>query len=132
MGTLTNSFKDVEMWNLNPGGAERGPYLVVQAGIAPGDDLVRESLFLLRPDGKWVDAMAIGAAGKPELLDAVLFPTSEAVMTLLGTLGARAEVEPTTVTDAELQTWIQRTAGTDPMQRVRSFLEGYRERHAAP
>ncbi|MBL9173076.1 MAG: hypothetical protein JNL10_06045 [Verrucomicrobiales bacterium] len=132
MGTINNSFTSVEMWNLNPGGTDRGPFLVVQAGIAPGDELVRESLFILRPDGKWVDAMYLGAAGKPELLDDALFPSSQSVMELLGRLGPKAEVEPTTVSDAELQSWIQRTAGTDPMQRLRNFLEGYRQRHPQP
>jgi len=131
MGTLSNSFTAVEMWNLNPGGGERGPYMVVQAGIAPGDELVRESLWVLRPDGKWVDSMYYGAQGKPELLDEVLFPSSKAVMDLLDRLGPKAEVEATEVTETELQAWVQRTAGGDPMERVRHFLEGYKQRHAS-
>ncbi|MBN8248031.1 MAG: hypothetical protein J0L84_11365 [Verrucomicrobia bacterium] len=130
MSTLSNSFTAVEMWNLNPGGGERGPFLVVQAGIAPGDELVRESLWVLRPDGRWVDSMYYGAKGAPELLDEVLFASSQAVMDLLGKLGPKAEIEPTQVSEAELQAWMQRTAGRDAMATVRRFLEGYKQRHA--
>lgn len=132
MPTLSNNFTAVEMWNLNPGNAERGPFLVVQPGIAPGDDQVRESLFLLRPDGKWVDSLYYGATGKPELLDEAVFPSSKAVMELFGHLGPVAEVEPTEVSPADLAAWLQRSAGSNPLQRVRNFLEGYRQRHAQP
>ena len=132
MPTLSNNFTAVEMWNLNPGNAERGPFMVVQAGIAPGDDQVRESLFLLRPDGKWVDSLYYGATGKAELLDEALFPSSKAVMELFGHLGPKAEVEPTEISPADLAAWLQRTAGSNPLQRVRNFLEGYRQRHAQP
>lgn len=129
MSTLSNNFTAVEMWNLNPGGGERGPFLVVQAGIAPGDEQVRESLWVLRPDGKWVDSMYYGAKGTPELLDEALFASSQDVMDLLGRLAPKAEVEPTQVTEEELRSWLARTEGRDAMASVRRFLEGYKERH---
>ena len=111
MGTINNSFTSVEMWNPTRG-ADRGPFLVVQAGIAPGDELVRESLFILRPDGKWVDPMWSRGCWKPELLDEALFP--QAVMELLGRLGPKARwSQPRSVT-RELQAWIGRTSGPTP------------------
>ena len=43
-------------------------------------------MFVLRPDGQWVDFNAYACQGKPEAMDEIVFPTMAEVMTLFGKL----------------------------------------------
>ena len=54
MRTITNNTQDARVLDLGPEG-ERGPFLVTQVGVAPGDELCRDRFFVLRPDGMWAD-----------------------------------------------------------------------------
>ena len=65
MHTITNNYRDAHILNLGSGG-ERGPYLVTQTGVAPNDSLAKERMFVLRPDGRWVDFNAYACQGRPE------------------------------------------------------------------
>ena len=67
------------MLNLGPGG-ERGPYLVTQTGVSPNDPLAKERMFVLRPDGRWVDFNAYVCQGKPEAMDEIVFSTTTEIM----------------------------------------------------
>ena len=55
MRTISNNYQDVELLDLGSEGEMRGPFLVMQEGCTPGEEALRESLFVLRPDGCWVD-----------------------------------------------------------------------------
>ncbi|MBN9691047.1 MAG: hypothetical protein J0M24_12495 [Verrucomicrobia bacterium] len=129
--TLTNHFQDVELWNINPDATieDRGPFLVVQIGVAPGDDRQEEKLFALRPDGNWADLMYYFSLGKPDALDPVVFESSQAVMQLLDQLGSKAKVDPVTVSAEQLRAWLDRTQGGNLKERLRSWLQQYRNRH---
>ena len=74
MRTLTNDYRDAHVLNLGSSG-EGGPYLVTQTGVAPGDPLPKTRMFVLRPDGYWVDFNAYACQGKPEAIDEIVFPS---------------------------------------------------------
>src|SRR5258708_20079458 len=68
MHTITNNYRDAHILNLGSSG-ERGPYLVTQTGVSPKDPFPKERMFVLRPDGRWVDFNAYACQGKPEAMD---------------------------------------------------------------
>ena len=75
MRTITNDYKDAQILNLGSEG-ERGPYLVTQTGVAPDDAFLKTRMFVLRPDGQWVDFNAYVCKGKPEAIDEIVSPAS--------------------------------------------------------
>ena len=79
MRTITNDYRDAQISNLGSGG-ERGPYLVTQTGVAPSDPIPKTRMFVLRPDGRWVDFNAYACQGKPEAIDEIVFSTTPEVM----------------------------------------------------
>src|SRR6266581_7924371 len=85
MRTITNNYQDAHILNLGSG-AERGPYLVTQTGVAPSDQVPRTHMFVLRPDGHWVDFNAYACQGKPEAIDEIVFPTMTKVIETFGKL----------------------------------------------
>ena len=89
--TITNDYRDARVMNLGSGG-ERGPYLVTQTGIAPRAELPKSHMFVLRPDGCWVDFNAYACQGKPEAMDEAVFPTMTDVMTTFGRLTGPPQV----------------------------------------
>jgi hypothetical protein len=76
---ITNDYKDTQILNLGSEG-ERGPYLVTQTGVAPSDALLKTRMFVLRPDGYWVDFNAYACQGKPEALDEIVFSNMTKIM----------------------------------------------------
>lgn len=117
------------MWNLDAWSGGRGPFLVVQTGVAPGAASVRVGVYVLRPDGLWVDTAYYMAAGRPELMDEAVFGTTQEVMELLERLNPEARLAPVEVDESALKRALDQTAGQDPLQRSRGWLEGYRQRH---
>src|SRR5215813_1964211 len=91
MRTITNDYRDARIMNLGSG-SERGPYLVTQTGVAPRAERPRTNMFVLRPDGCWVDFNAYASQGKPEAMDEIVFPTMEEVMTTFGGLTGLPQV----------------------------------------
>lgn len=128
MRTITNHYQDLEVWNLDPWSGQRGPFLVVQTGMAPGDDQLRERLFVLRPDGQWVDIHYYAVTADPELMDQALFTGMPQIMTLLDKLPAKPEVADLNPDEESLRAWLTRTAGSDPVARLRLWLEQYKQR----
>src|ERR1044071_930825 len=91
MRTITNDYRDAQILNLGAAG-QRGPYLVTQTGVAPRAELPRTRMFVLRPDGKWVDFNAYASQGKPEAMDELVFRTMPEVMTAFGKLFGKPRV----------------------------------------
>ena len=88
MRTITNDYQEAQILNLGSE-VERGPYLVTQTGIAPSDPLLKTRMFVLRPDGHWVDFNAYASQGKPEAIDEIVFPSMTKIMETFGKLFGR-------------------------------------------
>ena len=127
MGTITNHYRDSHVLNLGSGD-ERGPYLVTQTGVAPNDSLAKERMFVLRPDGRWVDFNAYACQGKPEAMDEIVFSTTAEVMATFGKLFGRPQVLNLPVDEAGLKAWIERQKSGNPLDAAHEWAVGYRER----
>ena len=128
MHTITNNYRDAHILNLGSGG-ERGPYLVTQTGVSPNDPLPKERMFVLRPDGCWVDFNAYACQGKPEAMDEIVFSTTAEVMTTFGKLFGRPQVLNLSVDEAGLNDWIERQKSGNPLEAAKAWATGYQERH---
>ena len=128
MHTITNNYRDAHILNLGSSG-ERGPYLVTQTGVSPKDPLPKERMFVLRPDGRWVDFNAYACQGKPEAMDEIVFSTTAEVMTTFGKLFGRPQVLNLPVDEAGLNEWIERQKSGNPLEAAKAWATGYQERH---
>ena len=128
MHTITNNYRDAHILNLGSSG-ERGPYLVTQTGVPPNDPLPKERMFVLRPDGRWVDFNAYACQGKPEAMDEIVFSTTAEVMTTFGKLFGRPQVLNLPVDEAGLNDWIERQKSGNPLEAAKAWATGYQERH---
>jgi hypothetical protein len=127
MRTITNDYKDSQILNLGSGG-ERGPYLVTQTGVAPSDPFLKTCMYVLRPDGHWVDFNAYACQGKPEAIDEIVFPSVTKVMETFGNLFGRPRVLDLPIDEKGLKAWIERHSA-DPLQAARAWVEQYKVRH---
>jgi hypothetical protein len=127
MRTITNDYKDAQILNLGSGG-ERGPYLCTQTGVSPSDPLLKTRMFVLRPDGHWVDFNAYACQAKPEAIDEIVFPTMIKVMETFAKLLGRARVLDLPIDEKGLEAWIERHSA-DPLQAARAWVEQYKVRH---
>ena len=127
MRTLTNDYKDTQILNLGSEG-ERGPYLITQTGVAPSDPLLKTRMFVLRPDGHWVDFNAYASKGKPEAMDEIVFPSMTKIMETFGKLFGRPRVLDLAIDEKGLTAWIERHS-SDPLQAARAWVEQYNVRH---
>jgi hypothetical protein len=128
MHMITNNYRDAHILNLGSGG-ERGPYLVTQTAVSPSDPLPRERMFVLRPDGRWVDFNAYACQGKPESMDEIVFSTTAEVMETFAKLFGRPQVLDLPVDEAGLKAWIERQKGGNPLEAARAWAAGYQQRH---
>jgi hypothetical protein len=128
MHTITNNYRDAHILNLGSGG-ERGPYLVTQTGVSPTDPLPKERMFVLRPDGHWVDFNAYASQGKPEAIDEIVFTSTRQIMETFGKLFGRPQVHDLPVDEAGLKAWIERQKTGDPLQAARDWAKEYKIRH---
>jgi hypothetical protein len=128
MRTITNDYRDAQILNLGSGD-ERGPYLVTQTGVAPRAEIPKTHMFVLRPDGQWVDFNAYLSQGKPEALDEIVFPSMTKVMEAFSTLAGRPRVLDLPVDKAGLDAWIARQKDSDPVQAARAWASEYKKRH---
>jgi len=127
MRTITNDYRDARVLNLGTG-AEKGPYLVMQTGVSPHAVVPTTQMFLLRPDGCWVDFNAYACQGKPEAMDELVFETAADVIALFGKLLGRPRVLDLPIDKAGLQAWIERQKGGNALQAVYAWADGYKER----
>ena len=126
MRTITNDYKDAQILNLGSEG-EHGPYLVTQTGIAPSDPLPKTCMFVLRPDGNWVNFNAYACRGKPEAIDEIVFSSMAKIMETFGMLFGRPRVLELPIDNVGLDAWIERHS-SDPLQAVRAWVEQYKVR----
>jgi hypothetical protein len=127
MRTITNDYKDTQILNLRSGG-ERGPYLCTQTGVSPSDPLLKTRMFVLRPDGHWVDFNAYASQGKPEAIDEIVFSSMTKIMETFGKLFGRPRVLDLPIDEAGLKDWIERHS-SDPLEVARAWVEEYKVRH---
>ena len=127
MRTITNNYRDAHILNLGSGG-QSGPYLVTQSGVSPTDVLPKEKMFVLRPDGQWVDFNAYACQGKPEVMDEIVFTTTTQIMEMFGKLFGQPRVLDLPVNEEGLKAWIERQEHSDPLQAARAWAVGFKER----
>jgi hypothetical protein len=127
MRAITNDYKDTQILNLGSEG-ERGPYLVTQTGVAPSDALLKTRMFVLRPDGYWVDFNAYASQGKPEAVDEIVFSSMTKIIETFGKLFGQPRVLSLPINEKELKAWIE-CHSSDPLQAARAWVEQYKARH---
>src|SRR5215469_10085983 len=128
MRTITNNYRDAHILNLGSGG-ERGPYLVTQTGVSPKDAIPKTRMFVLRPDGSWVDFNAYASQGKPEAMDEIVFSTTIQIMETFGKLFGQPRVLALPVDEAGLKAWLERQEHGDPLEAARAWANEYKVRH---
>lgn len=129
MRTISNDYRDAQVLNLGSGG-NRGPYLITQTGIAPRADSPRSRMYILRPDGQWVDFNAYVSQGKPEKMDELVFEDMAQVMQLFGRLAGPVRVLELPVDKAGLEAWLERQKDRNPLEAAREWAVHYRARHS--
>src|SRR6266403_4991970 len=128
MRTITNNYRDARILNLGTG-AGRGPYLVTQTGVAPTDQQGKTRMFVLRPDGRWVDFNAYACQGKAEAMDEIVFSTTTQIMETFGKLFGQPQVLDLPVDETGLNAWLERQKDGNPLEAARAWAAGYQERH---
>jgi len=128
MRTITNNYRDAHILNLGSGG-QSGPYLVTQTGVSPTDVLPKEKMFVLRPDGQWVDFNAYACQGKPEALDEIVFTTTTQIMEMFGKLFGQPRVLNLPVNEEGLKAWLERQKDGNPLEAARAWTKEYMMRH---
>ena len=128
MHTITNNYRDAHILNLGSSG-ERGPYLVTQTGVSSKDVVPKTRMFVLRPDGNWVDFNAYASQGKPEAIDEIVFSTTTQIMESFGKLFGAARVLDLPVNEEGLKAWIERQEHSDPLEAARAWAKEYKMRH---
>jgi hypothetical protein len=127
MHTITNNYRDAHLLNLGSG-QQSGPYLVTQTGVSPNDVVPKERMFVLRPDGQWVDFNAYASQGKPEAIDEIVFPTTTQIMETFGKLFGQPRVLALPIDEAGLKAWLERQEHGNPLEAAREWARGYKER----
>ena len=133
MRTITNDYHDAQILDLGCGYekgpyVEKGPYLVTQTGVSPNDPMPKTHMFVLRPDGKWVDFNAYACQRKPEAMDELVFHSMPEVMTVFGRLFGKPKVLDLPVDKEGLQAWLDRQPVGDPLEAARAWAVEYRKR----
>src|SRR6478672_4847355 len=124
MRNITNDYHDAQVLDLGSK-AERGPFLVTQTGVAPRAQIPKTHLFVLRPDGQWVDFNAYACREKPELMDEIVFTSMSQVMKLFGRLMGPARVLDLPIDEAGLKQWLDKREGQDALAAAREWAVEY-------
>ncbi len=128
MASITNDYQKARVWDLGVGAEKRGPYLVTQTGYAIGDEEARESLFVLRPDGMWVDINVYLSSGRPEELDDAVFDSLAAVVNLFNGLPPQATVVDIPISEERLRAWLEDHPPGTLLEEARRWFARYGER----
>ena len=128
MHTITNNYRDAHILNLGSSG-QSGPYLVTQTGVSPRDVVPKERMFVLRPDGQWVDFNAYASQGKPEAMDEIVFTTTTKIMETFAKLFGQPRVLALPVDEAGLTAWLERQKEGNPLEAARAWAQDYKTRH---
>ena len=127
MRTITNDYRDAEILDLGTG-FETGPFLVTQTGVGPNDPVLKTKMFVLRPDGQWVDFSAYACKGKPEAMDELVFRTIGEVREVFGKLARRPRVLVLPIDKEGVKAWLERHEGGNPLQAAHLWAVEYRKR----
>ena len=127
MRTITNNYTDSQILNLGSG-SDRGPYLVTQIGVAPTDQRAKTRMFVLRPDGRWVDFNAYVCQAKLEAMDEIVFTSILKLMETFGRLLRRPQVVDLPVDEGGLKAWIERRRNGDSLEAARAWASQYKMR----
>ena len=127
MHTITNNYRDAHILNLGSEG-ERGPYLVTQTGVSSKDAIPKTRMFVLRPDGYWVDFNAYASQGKPEAMDEIVFSSTPQIMETFSKLFGAPRVLDLPINEEGLKAWIERQEHSDPLEAARAWAREYKER----
>src|SRR5438046_8965974 len=119
MRTITSDYRAAQILGRGSG-YETGPFLVTKMGVAPNDAVPKTKMFVLRPDGRWVDFNAYACKGKPEAMDELVFPTMAEAMKTFSKLSGRPQVLELPIDKEGLQLWLDRDAGGNALQAERS------------
>ena len=128
MRNITNDYRESQVLDLGTA-AQRGPFLVTQTGVNPADTIPKTKMFVLRPDGCWVDFNAYACQGKPELMDELVFPTMAEVIHKFSTLMGKPRILDLPVNEEGLKTWIDKQTHGNPLQAAQTWAAEYRKRH---
>jgi hypothetical protein len=128
MRPITNDYKDSQILDLGSGD-NKGPYLVTQTGVNPRAEIPKTRLFVLRPDGCWVDFNAYACQGKPEAMDEIVFVSTAQVMETFGRLMGRPRVVDLPIDEAGLKKWLSRQEHQNPLEGARAWAVEYKARH---
>ena len=93
---------------------------MTQTGVAPSDAFAKERMFVLRPDGHWVDFNAYACQGEPEAMDEIVFSTTTDVMETFGKLLGRPQVLDLPVDEAGLESVDRTPEDGNPLKRLTS------------
>src|ERR1700747_1827118 len=128
MRAITNNYRDSQSFHL---GSETndGPYLVTQTGVSPTAAMPKTRMFVLRPDGCWVDFNAYASQGKPEAMDEAVFSTTTQIMETFGKLFGAPRVLDLPVNEEGLKAWIARQEHGDPLEAARAWAREYKACH---
>lgn len=128
MRVITNNYRDAQVLNLGTD-QSAGPYLITQDGVDPNAELPKTRLFVLRPDGCWVDFNAYACQGKPEVMDELVFPSIPKVMEIFARLFGRPRVAVLPIDEEGLKAWLERQQGRNPLEAARAWAVEYKVRH---
>lgn len=127
MHTISNNYRDAHILNLGSEG-ERGPYLVTQTGVSPKDAIPKTRMFVLRPDGFWVDFNVYASQGKPEAMDEIVFSSTPQIMETFSKLFGAPRVLDLPINEEGLKAWIARQEHSDTLEAARAWAREYKER----
>jgi hypothetical protein len=128
MHTITNNYRDAQILNLGSGG-ENGPFLVTQTGVSPKDIIPKTRMFVLRPDGCWVDFNAYASQRKPEAMDEIVFSSTTQIMETFGKLFGGPRVLDLPVNEEGLKAWIAGHQHGNPLEAARAWAKEHKARH---
>ena len=85
-------------------------------------------MFVLRPDGFWVDFSAYASQGKPEAIDEIVFSTTTQITETFGKLFGAPRVFDMPVDEERLKAWIERHEQGNPLEAARAWAKEYNTR----
>ena len=135
MRTITNDYHDAQVLDLGSRVVsgpylEDGPFLVTQLGVSPTDPLPEKiRMFVLRPDGCWVDFNAYACQGKPEVMDELVFPSKAEVMQTFERLVDPPRVLDLPINEEGLKAWIARLGHGNPLEAAFAWAKEYKVRY---
>ena len=128
MRNITNDYRESQVLDLGTA-EQRGPFLVTQTGVNPADTIPKTKMFVLRPDGCWVDFNAYASQGKPELMDELVFPTMAEVIQKFTSLLGKPRILDLPVNEEGLKEWIEKQKHGNPLVAAQAWAAEYRKRH---